>query len=866
MRTSSQGSVSAVSAKCPSVFRACNQAPRLRDSANVVAVPSLRRDEAVARSAAIAVDSYAIELDLTSTGPRFRSQTTIRFRAAPATSTFLDVRADALTAVRLNGVALDPAALHDGRFPLSLPLSPNDIGSSNDIVVDAWMAWSHDGEGLHRHVDQADGRSYAYAMSFLDAAPRWFACFDQPDLKAPVTLTVHCPADWIVAGNGPATRDGAGVWHLAQTPPIATYLATVLAGPYHSRQRTHDGVELVLHARRSLAPHLDRDADALFAHTADCLDEFHRLFGVRYPWGEYHQAFVADFNAGAMENPGCVTFDDAMIFRGAATDAQRDDRANTIAHEMAHMWFGDLVTMRWWDDLWLNESFAEYLGYRVCAAVGMASSWVSFGISRKAWGQLADRRPSTHPVAGNEAADTEQALSEFDGISYAKGAAVLRQLAARLGDEVLLGGLRDHFATHAYGNAEFADLIGSWTQAGAVDLDGWATQWLRTAGMDTLRSEGKVLLRESPASYPAAREHRLAVAACDASGREVSRTEVAVTGLRTALDLPLSAIVLPDPDDRTWATIALPAAAWEAMPGALAALDPLARVAVWNALRLAVTDAALDPRRALDIVLAAIGAEGDEVFARMFDWSLNVLTATYFAADERQAATAGLERVARATLGSTAPGSSQQLAAARAYVSCSSDPGQLRAWLTGAAPVEVDTDLRWQVLRRLSALGELSTLEIDAALRADNSSAGLVEALCCRALRPDPAAKAAAWATLMGDSTVSPSAEPTAAPSNSTLYGLAAGFWHPDQTTLTAPYVARYFAEVSAMAAAHQSGWLAPRLAERTFPWVAVTAQTVALADELLASGQLSPGVHRAVADRTDDLRRAVVSRVRFGA
>ncbi|MCU1658096.1 MAG: pepN, partial [Pseudonocardiales bacterium] len=314
-------------------------------------VASLTKVDAERRAELITVSSYDLDLDLTTGDDTFGSRTVIRFSAADAgQSTFVDVAARALRGASLNGRPLDTATT-DSRLTLSA-LEPE-----NELIVDAVMSYSHDGEGLHRHVDPADGRTYLYAMSFLDAAPRWFACFDQPDLKAPVTLSVTCPPDWMIAGNGAATRHDPGRWTLATTRPLATYFTTLIAGPYHSVVGEHDGIPLAIHARASLAEFLDRDAEELLTITRDCLDEFHRLFGARYPWGEYHQAFVPEFNAGAMENPGCVTFRDPLIFRSRVTDSDRGQRASTIAHEMAHMWFGDLVTMRWWDDLWLNESF-----------------------------------------------------------------------------------------------------------------------------------------------------------------------------------------------------------------------------------------------------------------------------------------------------------------------------------------------------------------------------------------------------------------------------------------------------------------------------------------------------------------------------
>ncbi len=442
--------------------------------------PSLLRTEAAARAAALTVSDVEVELDLTAPDAQtFTSRTTLRFRST-ATETFVDFRGKELTEATLNGRRLDPACWRSGRISLT------GLQAQNVLVIAGSMAYSSDGEGLHRHVDPADGATYLYAMSFLDAAPRWFACFDQPDLKARYRITVAAPPEWTVLGNGPSERAAPGRWTLVPPQPLSTYFVTLVAGPYASVTAEHDGIRLGFHARASLRNELEAEAPDMIEVTGQSFDHYHRLFGVRYPFGEYHQAFVPDFNAGAMENPGCVTFRDSYVFRARATHAERAERASVIAHELAHQWFGDLVTLRWWDDLWLNESFAEYLGHRCCTDATRYPVWTEFGIRRKSWGAVADQSPSTHPVAGTEAGDAATALQNFDGISYAKGAAVLRQLVAYLGDDAFLAGLRTYFTRHAFGNAEFAELLACWTEAGAVDLQRWAAAWLQTTGMDLL--------------------------------------------------------------------------------------------------------------------------------------------------------------------------------------------------------------------------------------------------------------------------------------------------------------------------------------------------------------------------------------------
>jgi aminopeptidase N len=754
--------------------------------------------------------------------------TTIRFRSRTlGASTFLDVAPVQLRSVRLNGAPIDVS----GYDPDARRLALSGLRENNELIVDAVMAYSHDGEGLHRHVDVADGRPYLYAMSFLDAAPRWFACFDQPDLKAPVTMSVHCPPDWVVSGNGPATAVASGHWRIAATGPLAPYFTTLVAGPYHAVRDEHDGIPLVLLARRSLAEHLDREAPELFATTKHCFDELHRLFGRRYPWGEYHQAFVPDFNAGAMENPGCVTLRDGYVFRSRATESDRLERQITIAHEMAHMWFGDLVTMRWWDDLWLNESFAEYLGQRVIGP----HAWVSFGAVRKAWGHAADRRPSTHPVAGNDATDAAAALAAFDGISYAKGASVLRQLALHLGDEAFLAGLRRYVERHAYANAEFADLLAAWKEGGAADVDAWADAWLRTTGLDELTVESGALVVRNPSGPE--RPHTVSIAPLD----------------------PAGAVLLPDAQDETWAKVVLPASAWDAMPGLLPAVaDARTRIATWNALRLATADAEVHPNLALDIVVAALPHEIDDaVVGSIARWATGTVVATYLDESGRSAAQARLAAALWEMASASAPGSGRQLAAARAAFGVSDDVPSLRRWLGGNSLPDglvLDTELRWAIVRRLAALGALDDAAIAAELARDHSSSGLVHAAYCRAARPDADAKAAAWAAITTD----------AERSNYELYALAEGFWQPEQRPLAAGYVAAYFRDLPA-ASELRSGWITQRLALRAYPWTVVSPATLAATEDLLAAGSLPALVQRSVVDAGDDLRRALAVRQRFG-
>ncbi|MFR9777319.1 aminopeptidase N [Micromonospora sp. MS34] len=835
-------------------------------------MPSLTRVEATARGALITVESYQVDLDLTGDGERFRSSVTIRFRATPDAGTFVEVKPAKLLGVRLNDRDLDPGTLDDNRLPLT------GLAATNTLTVEAEMAYSNTGEGLHRFVDPADGETYLYAMSFLDDVQRIFAAFDQPDLKAPVTLSVTAPPEWTVAANGAvAATPHPGRWEFAPTAPLATYFFTLIAGPWHVRHDEHDGIPLGLYCRRSLATHLDADADEIFTVTRQCFDRFHQLFAERYPFGKYDQAFVPEFNAGAMENPGLVTIRDDYVFRSAVTDTQRELRATTIAHEMAHMWFGDLVTMRWWDDLWLNESFAEYLGTRVTAeATRFDQAWTTFAMRRKAWGYAADQRPSTHPVAPEEVSDAAQGLLNFDGISYAKGASVLRQLVAWLGDDAFLAGLNAHFAKHRFANATLADLLDSLGAASGRDLTDWAERWLRRPQVNTLRmvtavdADGRwteaAVVQTAPEAYPVLRPHRIGVAryAADAPTRrfevdldpDTDRGRTELTGL---VGQPATGLLLPNAGDLTFAKIRLDSASADAVPMVLPGLDdPLARALLWGEALDAATDGERPVAAVVALIAAALPAESEVIIAE------DVLTLSRNLVDrylEPLARDAALLRIAGAcaALLATAPaGGSLQLASARGLIAATVDTRLLAGWLAGKGVPEglaVDTDLRWALLRRLVVLGAAGEPEITAEAAADRSATGAERAAGCRAALPDPDAKRVAWEIVTRNAELS----------NRLVEATAEGFWQPEQADLTAGYVERYFADMPA-AARLRTPWTADRVATLAFPRYAVAQSTRELAAALLARDDLTPGLRRRVVDLDDDLRRALVARTAVAA
>ncbi|WP_109474043.1 aminopeptidase N [Ornithinimicrobium cavernae] len=824
---------------------------------------SLTRTDAEARSGLLDVTAYSVELDLTGGDTTehvtFGSHSTITFTAVPGASTFLDVRAVEVHAITLNGTPVDPAAVTDGRVVLG------DLVQDNTVVVESTMGYSNDGQGLHRAVDPADGLAYVYGHLFLDAAPRVFACFDQPDLKAPFTISVTAPEHWTVLGNGAAVQSGPGRWELATTKPLATYFVTVCAGPYASVTDEHDGIPLGIHARASLAEELRAQAPGMLRVTREAFDHYHRLFGIRYPFGSYHQVFVPEFNAGAMENPGCVTFRDAYLFRGAATEDELLGRANTICHEMAHMWFGDLVTMRWWDDLWLNESFAEYMAHRTLTAItGSDDAWVDSTVSRRAWGYAAERAPSTHPVAGAPAPDADTALQNFDGISYAKGAAVLRQLVAHLGDDAFVTGVTAYLTGHAHGNAALTDFLAAMEEASGRDLTGWARAWLTTAGVDAISAvptgSGVRLTRTRPDTEPADRPHTLDVAGWT-DGRQV--LHVAATVDRDEIVVPaevdgVAGLVIPNAGDLTWARSVLSPESVAALPAQLGRVrEAQHRAVVWVALTDGLATATVDPWLVVDTFAAAWPVEDNaSVLSRAGLLLTTRVLGEYLPDETVPAARATVADAARRRLESSPPGSSRALAAARVLASSTPDTELLHRWGAGHDLPEGlagDRDFRWLVLRSLAVAGAVTADEIDRARAADNSMQGNLGALTARAALPTEADKAWAWDQLVGDH----------GRSNHELNALANGFWAGRHTDLVRPYVARFHRDVPALEGRVGQDALA-RVAVLAYPRTVVEEATAAATDERIAAGDLSAAVRRALTDQQSVLREVLASRRTF--
>jgi aminopeptidase N len=777
---------------------------------------NLTRDEARTRAGQISDVSYAIELDLTtaaSGAATFASTTTLTFGAEPGAASFADLIAAKVHEVTLNGRSLDPDAVYDGaRIQL------DGLQARNELKVVADCIYSRTGEGLHRSVDPADKETYLYTQFEVPDARRVFTTFEQPDLKAPFTFTVSAPARWVVISNAatpePTPYKGANGeelarWEFAPTQPMSTYITAVVAGPYHVVTDTYEGAHgsypLALLCRPSLKDSLD--TEDLFEVTKQGFELFERAFGTPYPFGKYDQAFVPEYNMGAMENAGCVTLRDEYIFRSRTTHAELESRANTVLHELAHMWFGDLVTMRWWDDLWLNESFAEWASHwaQATATTKYAGAWTTFCNARKNWAYRQDQLPSTHPIAA-DMVDLHAVEVNFDGITYAKGASVLRQLVAFVGEEMFISALKEYFADHAFGNTELTDLLKPLEKASGRDLDDWTERWLRTAGVNTLRADFTVdsegafesfaIEQTAPEAFPTLRPHRLAVGLyrrTDAGLVRTERFEVDIDGPRTELTELAGAIqadlVLLNDDDLTYTKIRLDERSRETLVESIDQLsESLPRALAWGAAWDMTRDAEMPASQYVGIVLRGIRAETDLTAVRTLLTQATTAITSYSAPEHRATLRAQYEQSVGELLDSAEPGSDHQLAFARAYINgVFSDTGtdRLAAWLDGSELPEglvIDTDLRWTLIVSLARLGRIDADRIDEELTHDTTITGQERAAQARAARPTPEAKAEAWRIAV-ESDDTP---------NETQFRTIIGFQQPGQEDLLRPYVAKY--------------------------------------------------------------------------
>ncbi len=826
---------------------------------------NLTRAEAQERAATLAIESYDVVLDLTQGAVTFGSVTTVRFTATPGTSTFIDAITKTVRSVTLNGVALDAATVSDG-----VRIQLDSLADYNVLVVDADALYTNTGEGLHRFVDPVDGEVYLYSQFEVPDSRRVFAVFEQPDLKATFTFTVTAPAYWEVISNQPTpvpvpviapspTDEPTATWGFEPTPRISSYITAIVAGPYvaeRSELTSSDGrvIPLGIFSRASLAQYMD--ADYIFEKTRQGFAFYEEQFQYPYPFVKYDQLFVPEFNAGAMENAGAVTFTETYVFRSKVTDAVRERRVVTILHELAHMWFGDLVTMKWWNDLWLNESFAEYMSTLATAeATEWHESWTTFAAMDKTWAYRQDQLPSTHPIVAT-INDLEDVQVNFDGITYAKGASVLKQLVSWVGQKEFMAGVAAYFAKHEYGNTELPDLMAELEATSGRDLSEWSKLWLETAGVNTLSpaietdADGKItafaVLQTAIAAYPTIRPHRLAIGFYNLrDGRLVRehRVELDVDGSRTAVadlvGLARPDLVLLNDDDLAYAKIRLDEASLAFAIDNLSAIEsPLARSLVWGSVWDSTRDAETRPRDFVRLVLGNVASETESTTVRSVLNQLVLTSTQYVAPDARaevaETAATELWRLAQAA----SAGSDSQFQLVRFFAALASTEEHLAAihsLLGGHTKLEgldIDTDLRWELLIALVAGGKAGAGEIQATLAGDNTASGAQSAAHAAAAIPAAAAKNAAWSSLVDSDTAS----------NTIVRATALGFQRVDNIDLLSPFVPRYFDALqdlwtsrsyqissTLIVGLYPSGMASAELRDATLAWLAANVEPPAL-------------------------------------
>ncbi|AUI52683.1 aminopeptidase N [Arthrobacter crystallopoietes] len=842
---------------------------------------NLTRAEARERAALLNVESYDVTLDLTRGEKVFGSTTVVKFSATAGASTFIDAITETVRSVTLNGVDLDPAEVSDG-VRIQLP----NLAASNVLTIDADALFMNTGEGLHRFVDPVDNEVYLYSQFEVPDSRRMFAVFEQPDLKAAFRFTVTAPSHWDVISNSPTPEpvaagaigegNGASTWDFEPTPRISSYITALIAGPYQSVRSeltSSDGrtVPLGVFARKSLMQYMD--AENIFELTRQGFAFYEKQFDTTYPFAKYDQLFVPEFNAGAMENAGAVTFLENYVFRSKVAEAMVERRAITILHELAHMWFGDLVTMRWWNDLWLNESFAEFMSTLAAAeATEWKQAWTTFASMEKSWAYRQDQLPSTHPIVA-DIPDLQAVQVNFDGITYAKGASVLRQLVAWVGQEQFMAGVREYFAKHAWQNTELEDLLSELEVSSGRDLKEWSALWLETAGVNTLRPEittddgGKItsfaILQSAVPEFPTIRPHRLAVGFynLDAEGRLVRthREELDVDGEHTEVPelagLERPALVLLNDDDLAYAKIRLDEVSLatskvhvkdftESLP------RTLVLASAWDATRDGETPA----REYAELILNNIAYESDSSVVLVLLRQLATTLAFYVnPADRKRLTLAAADHLWELSQNAEA-GSDAQLQFVKAFALHAQTDAQLDAvasLLSGERVLDgltVDADLRWELLTSLVAGGEFGQPEIDAELERDATATGQRAAALAKAAIPTADAKAAAW-----DAVVVRGDLP-----NATQQSVIAGFNRVHDTALLEPYAAAYFAAVEDIwnTRTHE---IAQQIVVGLYPSQLATQSTVDLTDEFLAAlGADSPALRRLVLESRDGIVRAL--------
>ncbi|RUQ22501.1 aminopeptidase N [Kocuria sp. HSID16901] len=835
---------------------------------------NLTRQEAATRAETVTkVHSYRVTLDLTASESVFTSTTTVSFDAVAGSSTFIDAITQQVHSVTLNGRELDPAAVSDG-VRIQLP----DLAEQNELTVVADAMYTNTGEGLHRFVDPVDDEVYLYTQFEVPDSRRMFAVFEQPDLKAEFTFVVTAPKSWTLISNEPVERREEGaeadVWTFATTPRISSYITALVAGPYSSlsdQVTSSDGrnISLNIYARRSLMDYLD--AEEIFVLTKQGFEFYEQQFGVPYPFTKYDQLFVPEFNAGAMENAGCVTILEDYIFRSKTTDAMIERRAITVLHELAHMWFGDLVTMKWWNDLWLNESFAEFMSHLSAAEnTRFTHAWTTFSAMEKTWAYRQDQLPSTHPIVA-DIKDLHDVQVNFDGITYAKGASVLRQLVAWVGQEHFMKALHQYFDKHSWGNATLADLMAELEATSGRELRSWSEAWLETAGVNTLTpsvevdDEGRIVrievIQTAPNEHPTLRPHRMTAGFYDVvDGRlvRVHGVEFDVDGERTEIPdvagRPRPLVLLLNDLDLAYAKVRLDDVSFHHAKVHLRDFEEsLPRAVVWGAAWNSTRDGQVPARRFVEMVLNNIDAETDSTTVltqlRNLATTLRMYVRSDAQEDTREMAADRLWDISQG-----APeGSDRQLQFVQAFATHAITDEQLdtlEGLYTGNVTLPglvIDTDLAWKMLTALVAAGRRGVTDVDEFAARDNTSTGAQRAAQARAAVPTLEAKEKVW-DLVVDHHELP---------NVIQRSAIAGFNATNRDALLRPFVDRYFASIERVWS-ELSHEISQQIISGLFPQI-VDRDVLDAAEEFLVElGEGKDSLRRQVMEGRDAIERAL--------
>ena len=832
------------------------------------------RAEAAQRSSHLAVDSYDLTLDLTKGDEIFESKTIIKFSCnKPGYETFLDAVGKNVISATLNGQPIDTASYDGESFFVK------NLAAQNELVIHMNGLYSKTGEGLQRSVDPVDNEVYLYSQGETAFIRKMYPCFDQPDLKATFTLTVTAPDHWQVISNNPVKEkvdlgEKKSKWSFTTTPRISTYITALIAGPYYSVQDEYVGkkkVPLGIYCRKSLAEFLD--PEDIFLITKQGFAYFEKVFGLEYPFEKYDQIAVVDFNWGAMENAGAVTFlERLLVFRSKVTERMYNARANTILHEMAHMWFGNMVTMKWWDDLWLNESFAEWSSYlAMVEGTRFKNSWTGFNQERKNWAYRQDQLVSTHPIV-SDMKDIDTVAGNFDGISYAKGASVLQQLVAHVGRENFILGLQRYFTKHAFKNTTLDDLLNELTQTSGRDLKPWVSTWLQTAGVNTLRPALEIendtyksvaVVQEvptMPAGSTQLRPHRMAVGLYDLVGNKIAlrkSVELDVAGAKTVVTelagQKVADLLVINDRDLSYAKVRFDDRSIATLKAHLGKIDDsLTRALCWSAAWDMLRDAEISATDFIDIALAGLPGEDDIATVTIIANQLITAVELYSAPSKRDSSRLKVGNAYEQMLRAAKAGSDHQLQFARNFTSFASSAEHndlIKELLDGKlSGLKVDADLRWTFVIALAERGLMDKAALAAELLKDNTLTGSLSHATALAALPTPEAKSEVWKSITTEEL-----------STSQREAKIAGFMRALHRPLLAAYVDPYF-ELLMETWGKKSYEVASKFVMGMYPTFITTKETVDKTSNWLNTtgkdGQ--DGLRRLVSEGRDALERAL--------